>query len=136
MWPDTIMTPLHVHSVKTEGHYRAMQRAYIAKGRAKFHALNWKDPWTFIGVKPDVMVDGGKLLVKCECGNYPSVHPEWKLALCFECGAIYEGLEMPPNLDKIEKALAKRKHPAYRGWVKGETVEDLDAQTEKIKVVA
>lgn len=126
-WPQTIMAPLHVHGVRTEAEYRQQQRDKLAQARHFHPQFEWPDPWESKEV-PTVFVAGGKWLVKCDCGNYPSVHPDWRLALCFECGAIYEGLTMPDNAEDIEAVLVERPHPANRAWLPSETVNDLIAQ--------
>lgn len=127
IWPTTLMTPLHVHGVRTEADYRALQSQFIARGRQVRPALQWRDPWVCAD-QPDVFVAGGKWLVACACGNAPSVSPEWRLALCFECGAIYEGVTMPPDAAAIEAVLSRRPHPINRAWRRPETVEDLQRE--------
>lgn len=124
LWPNVIMSPLHVHGARTEREYEALQRRMIANGRIAHHALNWRDPWESED-QPPVFISGGKWLVRCECGNAPSVHPEWLVSRCFECGAIYRGLALPVNADRIEAVLALRPRPSNRAWSGSETVEDL-----------
>lgn len=126
------MTPLHVHSARTPAAYRQQQAQYIAQGRRRYPALRWRDPWVVV-LNPAVVVEGGKWLVPCACGNYPSVHPDWQLACCFECGAVYEGLVLPAEASAIEQALLERPHPALRAWRPGETAGDLRAQTLRMR---
>jgi len=91
IWPDEIMTPRHVHNASSQEDYRLKQKIYIQQGRAARPELKWCDPWLSLD-HPEVLIAGGKWLVFCGCGNYPSVDPGWRLACCFECGAIYENL--------------------------------------------
>lgn len=44
-------------------------------------------------VNPPVLVQSTALRVKCECGNYPIVVADWRLACCLQCGLYYENLE-------------------------------------------
>jgi len=127
LWPDEIMTPLHLHAARSPLEYRAKQRAYITNGRLSMPALNWRDPWLSLE-KPEVVILAGKWICWCECGNYPSVHPEWRLACCFECGAIYEGLLVPEDATAIAAVLAKRPRLGNRAWIPPQTVEDLRAE--------
>lgn len=127
IWPKVIMTPLHVNGCRTEAEYRAKQRAAMAKGRARHPQFEWPDPWVCLD-PVDVLVSGGKWLVVCRCGNYPSVHPDWRVALCFECGAIYEGLTMPEDAADIEAVLVERQAPANRAWLPHETIAELVAE--------
>jgi hypothetical protein len=57
------------------------------------------------------------------------VAPEWRgLACCYECGAIYERLELPAKADEIERLLVARPDLQTRNWRQGETVADLHAE--------
>lgn len=78
-----LKTPLDVHGVHTADEYRAAHRQFVARFR--------KRP-VIATVNPDVKVDSGALRVKCACGNYPIVDPDWRLACCYECGLVYENL--------------------------------------------
>jgi hypothetical protein len=127
LWPNEIMTPVHLHGVRDALEYRAKQRAYITNGRRTAPALNWRDPWLSLE-KPEVLILAGKWICWCECGNYPSVHPLWRLACCFECGAIYEGLTMPADAEVIAAVLAKRPRIATRAWLPPQSVEELRAE--------
>lgn len=77
------------------------------------------------------LISGGKWLVRCVCGNAPSVAPEWRLALCFECGAVYEDLVLPDAQPDITAALLERPSPSQRHWTPGETADDLRAENRR-----
>lgn len=126
-WPNAIMAPLHVHGARTEAEYRQQQRDKLAQGRHFHPQFEWPEPWLSKQIPP-VFIAGGKWMVTCACGNCPSVHPDWRLALCFECGAIYEGVTIPGNAKDIEAVLVERPHPSNRAWLPNETVDDLIAQ--------
>lgn len=127
IWPDEIMTPLHVHGVRSPAEYRQKQRMYIASARMQAPGLRWRDPWLSLE-HPDVLIAAGKWLVWCECGNYPSVHPEWRLACCFECGAIYEDLVVPPEAIEIARVLSRRPKIQNRAWLAPQTLDDVRAE--------
>lgn len=134
IWPNAIMTPRHHHEVESPEDYKVAQRTFIAKNRARSPSLNWHDPWLCLDDQPVVYVSGGSWILKCGCGNAPSVHPAWRLACCFECGAIYENLRLPPDAQQIEELLMRRSHPSLRNWVPGETLADLAQQNVVLKV--
>ena len=127
VWPNVLMTPLHVNGCRTEAEYRTKQHAAMAQGRAHYPQFKWSDPW-ICGDAVTVVVSGGKWLVCCRCGNYPSVHPDWRLALCFECGAMYERVQMPADAVAIEAVLVERPSLANRAWLPHESVDDLIRQ--------
>ena len=131
----TLMTPVHVHGIRTAEEYRALQRRHLHQVRMARPAWNVPDP-QLATEHPPVIVSGGKWLIVCPCGNGPSVHPEWALALCFDCGKVYEGLTMPEDAAGIEAALMQRPHLWQRQWAPGETVGDLLAENAALGVSA
>lgn len=125
LWPsDSLMTPLHVHGARTSDEYRAMQRRIIVNGRALRPALQWREPWVAPAGRA-VTVSGGKWVVSCDCGNGPSADPSWRLACCFECGAVYERLVFPDEAAEIERLLLARPRIGTRHWSPTETAADL-----------
>lgn len=126
LWPDVIMTPLHIHNAQSAADYKTKQRLYIANARRQYPALVWRDPWLALE-RPEVQILAGKWLVWCACGNYPSVHPEWRLACCFECGAIYEDLVITAEAIEVARLLARRPSVANRGWL-GESLDTIRAE--------
>lgn len=117
---DGLKTPRHVHpGVRTEADYRALQARYIAEHNRAFLDSPWPAPHV-VEDHPPVWVSGGKVLVECPCGNCPSVSLEWGgLGLCFECGAVYEGLAAPAEFAAIERALMARPRLTDRYWTPG-----------------
>lgn len=125
--PDYLLGPHHVHpGVNTEADYRRQQAETIARGRALYQNLPWRDPWRWTGSLPSVRVAQGAWQIECAtgCGNFPSVSPEWGIALCYDCGAVYEDI-MIPEAAEIERLLVRRQRLANRNWLPGETVADL-----------
>jgi hypothetical protein len=49
------------------------------------------------------------------------------MALCFECGAMYEGLTLPDDFDEIEQILTQRPHARFMHWT-NETLDELRAE--------
>lgn len=113
-----IGTPVHAHGVRTP-------TAYIDKQRGHIHALMeahpgyaWREPW----VAPDgaqPFVSAGRWVVMCSCHNGPSASPEWDLACCFECGAIYRAMAWPVDRLEIEAVLMAMPQRA-RQWTPDE----------------
>lgn len=79
-------TPRSVYGAQTPQEYRERQRKSLAKQRKT------PKPST---EKPPVLVESNGLRVKCVCGEYPLVDSEWRMALCFNCGLMYEDLTIP-----------------------------------------
>ena len=125
--PHTILGPRHIHpGVRTEADYRRTQIMYIARARAKFPNLIWRDPWV-ADVRPAVYITAGMWQICCAtpgCGNCPSVSSDWRLACCWDCGAVYEGLDMPADAERAVEVLLCRPVVASRNWT-GESVDDL-----------
>ena len=99
-----IGTPLHAHGVRTPEAYLAAHAAFIAAMQARYDMLVWRDPWPAPdGARPQI--SGGRWLVLCTCANGCSASPEWDLACCFECGAIYRRLVWPADREALEARL-------------------------------
>ena len=130
--PTVIKTPCHVHpGVQTEADYRARQAEYLARMRQMYAHLG--DVVVHAAPAPaEVFVSGGKWVVECPCGNCPSVHPDWRLALCFECGAVYEDVEVPLATRAIELCLVARQSLAARYWNPALSTLDLLATNAAI----
>ncbi|MGE0464598.1 MAG: hypothetical protein AB7Q16_24790 [Vicinamibacterales bacterium] len=124
--PRCLKSARHVHpGVRTPAEYHARQAQAITEGRRLYPELPWRDPWHSLE-RPPVFVSGGKWLIECACGNCPAVAPEWEgLACCYECGAVYTGLVLPPEADEIERLLVARPRLGNRNWVPGEPLELL-----------
>lgn len=66
--------------------------------------------------------------IECACHEAPHTDPEWKLACCFGCGAIYENVVFPERWRDIEKLLSMRRLQQHRNWIQPETFEELIAE--------
>lgn len=122
----TLRRPAQVHHVDSPEAYRRFQRAVLAhnfdagKGRTR-------EPWICPVSRP-VYVAMGKWLIRCVCGNAPSVDPSWRLACCIECGAVFEGLDVPAEYEAIEAVLLERPVIGTQAMHAGETLEQLKAE--------
>jgi len=138
--PTFIETARHAHpNVRTAQDYRARQRESIGRARRNYPNLPWRDPWVSSDI-PIAFVSGGRLVVECTtagCGNGPMVAPGWgvdglALACCYECGAVYERIVMPPDFGEIEAALVQRPGLAARYWNPTIPVRDLQSANVSI----
>ena len=76
-------------------------------------------------------VNHGRWIANCECFGAEEVDPRDGLFFCFSCGNAISGGKLrrvvfPDNYEAIEMALAVRPHEAFRNWVPGMTIEDLE----------
>jgi len=112
-------------TVRTPDEYRGRQRALLRQNPA----AHSKEPWLAIATV-QAYVGAGAWRVRCTCGEAPPADPDWRLACCSGCGAIYEGVHFPPadTLAAIEAVLVLRPNQATRNWRPGETLEDLRAE--------
>lgn len=119
--------PLEAHGARTPTEYRARQAQHIADIKVARPELAWRDPF-LSSETPTPFVSGGRWVVMCGCGNAPSYDPDWRLALCFECGASYERVPPPDRSDHGEAVLMARPAMTQRHWLVGETLRDLIAE--------
>lgn len=128
--PNFILTARHIHAnVKSERDYRAQQARYLAKFCESYP--NMPQPKArIVTPHPPAFVSGGRWLVECACGNCPAIEPTYNgLALCYECGAIYEGVELPADAAAIEQALVARPNMADRYWNPHMALHDVQVNT-------
>lgn len=132
--PSFLMTARHVHPrVNTEADYRARQAEALAALARAYPNLPWQGA-RVVAELPSAFVSGGRWLVECSCGNCPALAPEWGgLALCYECGAVYEGVAQPVDAEEIERLLVARKHPSMRYWNPTQAVETLRADNARLE---
>lgn len=118
-----LQTAVEVHGVRTLEAFLAKQRDFIAHNRRGRPDLPWTDPKES-DQRLAARVSGGKWVVDCPCGNAPATHPDWRVAACFMCGAIYREVVFPEQIREIEALLMKRGR-RHRHWVPTETVADV-----------
>lgn len=76
--------------------------------------------WAYVGY--------GAWRIKCRCGERTHADPEWRLACCFGCGAVYTNVVFPPERYEIERLLALRPVQGHRNWAPPETYDQLVAE--------
>jgi hypothetical protein len=54
-------------------------------------------------------------------------HPDWRIACCTECGAVYRHVAFPPHVDAMAAALLNRPRD-LQNWRSPETLDDLLAE--------
>jgi hypothetical protein len=133
--PDFLLTAKHVHpNVNSAEDYRQRQWETIQRLMAAYPNIPHQGVH-LASTKPEAFVSGGRWLVECdECGNCPVIEPEWGgIARCYECGAVYEGIELPVEAPEIVKLLILRNHPAYRYWNPHQTLDQLREENERLR---
>jgi hypothetical protein len=81
-----LLTPLTVFGVRTKAEYREVHRIAMRKLRLLPKATD---------AKPPVLVETDAYRLKCRCGDYSLVSADWRMACCFNCGLVYEDLDIP-----------------------------------------
>ena len=97
-----------------EEYVEGVRRFRIESGRASRSGVAVYES----GDRPTAYVSDGRWVCQCACGNCPSVDPDWRLAVCFTCGAILRPL-VPPDVEAAEAALLARPHPNLRHYFPG-----------------
>ena len=124
MLHDRIGRPINAHGVRSPDEYRAYARRMLDELNARF-GLNLA-----VAVRegrPPALINAGRWLVVCPCGNAPSADPDWGLAICLECGSEFRPV-FPSDVAGIETALLDRTKSPQRNWNPGETAEDIRQQ--------
>lgn len=81
-----------------------------------------------VGVSADVWarVNHGRWLADCQrCGQGMFTHPEWRIACCAECGAVYRGVVFPEAIADITRLLLQRPRRDTQNWEPGESLTRL-----------
>jgi len=75
-------------------------------------------------------IDHGRWIVDCLCGAGVYTHPEWRLACCVDCGAIYHDIVMPsaPAIAALTRLLLARARRENQHWSPGESLDRLKAE--------
>ena len=124
---DHLLGPRELHGAATPEQYLLQQRVSILEKRTRFPFLNWRLPFLHLGAPVPFKVSDSCWQLACPCGNYPSYAPEWALAACFSCGAIYR--QAPPyDWRDVQRVLVNRAKLGERHMLIGQTVEELRAE--------
>lgn len=135
--PHTMLGPEHlVQGVTSPETWRLAFERHATQGRMRYPGLEWPRAWRSVApVRP--IVSGGSWKVPCatpDCGEFPLLSFHWGgLAICFGCGAVYEGVAEPLERAEIERVLLNRPHPSMRNWnwPLPETLDELRAQNRE-----
>src|SRR3990167_144474 len=121
---DHVLCPRELHpGVSTPYDYLRAQAQAIRSKQLQFPHLNWQLPWLYVGEPVSVKVSSSCWQLICSCGNYPLYDPEWQLACCYTCGAVYR--QPPPDAwQEIERLLVLRPLLHTRNWLPEETPDD------------
>jgi len=106
---------------RTEARLRLQQRLHCAKNPATSEVEE-------IATPIEAYIGNGCWRIKCRCGERTHTNPEWGLACCFGCGAIYTHVIFPEHRAEIEALLVKRPVQSTRNWEPKETLDDLMAE--------
>jgi hypothetical protein len=121
--------PQEGHNVTTPEQYRQYQARLIEHNIERHPYMAWVRPYDAIGVVVAPRIDAGRWIVLCGvCSNAPLYDPDWKLACCCECGAVYAGVDPPEDWEAIETLLMARDTLAARRWYTGITLAQLTAE--------
>lgn len=115
--------PREAHEVQTATAYRRWHAAQIQRAKRARPSLPWRPPFEAqITARPEIRQ--GRWVLACPCGNAPSYDPDWQLACCVECGAVYT-VAPPPDAAQIEAVLMMRPRMQNRNYLATETVTEL-----------
>lgn len=118
------------HGVTSPDDYLRKHAAFIgrlAKRGARFAVHDVLDRFA-------ARVDANRWVMDCDCGNTCATDPEWALACCYACGAVYRQVVFPAPEDRklFEVVLVARRNLMQRAWAPGETLADLVAENISI----
>lgn len=125
------MRPKHLHpNVSSPQDYVQAQATSIRSKMAAFPNLHWQLPFRHVGDPVPVKVSESCWQLVCSCGNTPMYDPEWALACCYTCGAVYD--QGPPkDWREIERVLLNRPNQINRHMLVGQTLDELRAENRE-----
>lgn len=110
--------PEQAHGVRSEAEYRLRAKSFLLRHGLQPILVERTE-------RPEAYVSDSRWVIDCDCGNGPSASPEWGIAICLECGAVYRPT-FPEDLGDVEAALLARPSPRNRHWhPERETAADL-----------
>ncbi len=113
------------YPVQSEADYRAFALDLLRKqGKPQLLVERPETPLAF--------VSDGRWVVDCLCGNGPSASPEWGVAICCECGALYRPT-FPADAATAETTLLARPWPQQRHYQPDrQTLADLQHENARL----
>lgn len=100
--------PLEAHEAHSPNDYLRIQATEIKNKQRVRPSLKWRDPFISIAHCSPPLISGGRWVVVCGCGNAPSYDPDWRMACCLECGAIYLKVDPPADWEEKERVVMAR----------------------------
>jgi len=85
-----------------------------------------------------VRVNHGRWIADCVwCGTGMLTRPDWRMALCGECGARYQGqrVSFPKQHAEIEAILLRRVRRDQQNWDSTQDVRELEEENRLAEVV-
>ena len=125
-----IERPEDAHNVRTPAEYMRLLANHIARARASRPSAHIQWPTPHDGGPVTPVISQGRWLVACPCGNYPSYDPEWELAVCLDCAAVYKP-KPPARWIDIEQCLMRRPLIVNRNMEAGETLAVLRRENDE-----
>jgi hypothetical protein len=105
---DAIGTPVELHQV-------ASAEAYVQRAKEYLVAHGGLPVLAEATQRPPAYVSHGAWVCQCVCGNGCSAHPDWGIAVCYECGALYRPV-FPRQRAAGEAVLLRRPDHRTRNW--------------------
>lgn len=104
----------------------------------RFNVLTRGDKiWTPDNPHVLAYINHGRWVINCvACHKGVLTRPDWNLACCSECGAIYEGTITFPQDPRIEQLLKLRPDRSTQSWDHLQTAEDLLRENKELGLVA
>lgn len=120
-----INTAEDAHHVNSPAEWEAGAIAF-GKASSSFAELTYRANELYAGV------NAGRWLTRCViCENAPSAHPDWQLAICYECGSRYAPI-FPDTATRADiEWLLMERATRNRNWLPTQTVADLQAENEE-----
>lgn len=117
----SIRTARHEHGVRSDAEWAAKQQAFMARSVAA--GLSEATELFDVDAPVVAFIHTGCWSAECPCGNGLRVEPEWRIARCFACGAVYRHVVLPTADERlnIEHVLRARPHRQHMNWLPGET---------------
>lgn len=117
--------------VRTPQEYRAKQMKVLKEVRK----LGVVAAEIVIDTPVVARIEHNRWLLDCQCGSGVAVTPGWSEARCLGlgCGRVYTNIQIPSDIEEIERELKARPNHIDRNWnpQHGDTVATLRAARVK-----
>lgn len=126
-----LIRPFELHGVPTPGAYLKLLDVELQRMRMQMPSPHVVLPKPHHAAAGEVQVRQGRWVVECACAPdaCASYDPEWGLAVCLACAAIY--VVAPPADWREVEACLMRRPLLHRNMWHGETLRDLRVENER-----